>query len=260
MKSDEGLAAAFFSVVMAGAVALAIANDITAPICKAAAEAVPKDKFDFGCLEYWVNRYQSALAAALSIAVALLVARPAFKQLVESNRQTSASARAMLMQKIETYTDELRLLSEISQAAGLIEGALKGIAILGEMNPRSVEFYDKLNVAGKRIIDSAEALRKFLRSEPRLTDRTALRGGLYRRALELAKTSGTFARKQKQVIYDRATGPNDYPAVSPGLITETRWLDSAQQALSNQLLESVAAAWTEIHELEDLVRNRARAG
>lgn len=107
MKTDNGLAIALFAVVIGGAVALAIANDITAPICRAAAEAIPKDKFDFGCLEFWLNRYQTTIAALCSIATAVLLFRPAISQLTEMRRQSSADARAVLREIIAERASEV---------------------------------------------------------------------------------------------------------------------------------------------------------
>lgn len=107
MKTDNGLAIALFAVTIGGAVALLIANDITAPICKAATEAVPRDKFDFGCLEFWLNRYQTTIAALCSIATAVLLFRPAISQLTEMRRQSSSDARAVLREIIAERASEV---------------------------------------------------------------------------------------------------------------------------------------------------------
>lgn len=89
MKTDNGFAIALFALVMGGAVALAIANDIAAPACKAATGSVAGKEFDFGCLEFWLSRYQTMFAAFIGAGVALYVVRPVFSQLVALNRQTA---------------------------------------------------------------------------------------------------------------------------------------------------------------------------
>lgn len=67
MKTDNGFAIAFFAAAVGGAVALAIANDITAPLCEAAKiKSMAPDRIEFGCLEFWLNRYQTTLQTIIS--------------------------------------------------------------------------------------------------------------------------------------------------------------------------------------------------
>ncbi len=107
MKTDNGLAIACFAVVMSGAAALAIASDMTAPICKAAAEATPKDKFDFGCLEFWLNRYQGLAGNLITAGVAAVTLIWINHTLVATNRQTSAIASNSLRKRAEEVENEI---------------------------------------------------------------------------------------------------------------------------------------------------------
>lgn len=95
MKKDEGLAAAVFAVVIGGAVAMAIVGDITAPACKAARAALQGAKdFDFGCFEFWMNRYQSTFQTIISAAVGgagLYFVLKQLRGLAEQNEMTAAA-------------------------------------------------------------------------------------------------------------------------------------------------------------------------
>lgn len=118
MKTDNGLAIAFFAVVIGSAVALAIAHDIAAPICKAASEATPKDKFDFGCFEFFLNRYQTLFAAFVGAGVALFVVRPVFQQLKEMAKQSSKGAKEIAEAFAVAVDEEIAALQEIMHTAG----------------------------------------------------------------------------------------------------------------------------------------------
>lgn len=110
MKNDEGWAAALTAVVVGGAVALAIASDVAAPACRAAKAAIGLAKdFDFGCVEFWLNRYQGLMAAFIGGGVALYVVRPVYRQLRTMNRQTAGQ----LMDQAERLARELEAEREI---------------------------------------------------------------------------------------------------------------------------------------------------
>ncbi|MFC5392843.1 hypothetical protein [Bosea vestrisii] len=71
MSRDEGLAAALFALVIGGAIAIGIAIDVTAPLCDAAKiKSMAPDKIEFGCFEFWLNRYQTMLAGAAALVAA----------------------------------------------------------------------------------------------------------------------------------------------------------------------------------------------
>lgn len=67
----------------------------------------------FACWEFWLNRYQTILAALIGAAVALTVVFPVFMQLGEMIRQNSANARAVTREIIEDLVAEMRLYLEI---------------------------------------------------------------------------------------------------------------------------------------------------
>ncbi|MGO4816150.1 hypothetical protein AB4156_42335, partial [Cupriavidus sp. 2MCAB6] len=63
MRRDEGLATALFALAIGVAIAVAIASDVTAPLCEAAKiKSAAPDKIEFGCFEFWLNRYQTTIA------------------------------------------------------------------------------------------------------------------------------------------------------------------------------------------------------
>ena len=48
----------------------------------------PMPRPEFGWAEFWLNRYQTSLAALIALAAAFAAARPAWKQLRELTRQS----------------------------------------------------------------------------------------------------------------------------------------------------------------------------
>lgn len=122
MSRDEGLATALFAVVIGGAVAFAIATDITAPACKAALKAVNHAKdFDFGCLEFWLNRYQGLIGNLLTAAVAGATLIWVARQLVPANQQAGIAAAVALRTVVAEFSeyssaiDNLRIEADIER-------------------------------------------------------------------------------------------------------------------------------------------------
>lgn len=96
MKTDNGIAIAFFAVVLGGAVALAIANDITAPLCDAAKiKSMAPDKIEFGCLEFWLNRYQTTLQTIISGGIGAAGLYFVLKQLAALGQQNEMTRAAL---------------------------------------------------------------------------------------------------------------------------------------------------------------------
>ncbi|MGO4171579.1 hypothetical protein [Bosea sp. TAF32] len=111
-KADDGLATIAFIVTMGGAVALAIASDIAAPACKAAAQ-VANEKFDFGCLEFWFNRYQSLLGNLITAGVAGIALFWAAGQLIAANKQATAANQQALISAAQALRDTIGDYQEI---------------------------------------------------------------------------------------------------------------------------------------------------
>lgn len=107
MKPDNGLAVALFAAFIGGAVALAIANDVTAPLCSAAAiKSAAPDKIEFGCLEFWLNRYQGLLGNLVTAGVAAATLVWIVKQLNLAERQARADEIAHLRDRSRRLEDE----------------------------------------------------------------------------------------------------------------------------------------------------------
>jgi hypothetical protein len=64
-RTNDDAAVIVFTVVMAGAVALAIAGDISAPLCATARQAAGKAWI--GCVEFWIERYQGLFGGLLAL-------------------------------------------------------------------------------------------------------------------------------------------------------------------------------------------------
>jgi uncharacterized membrane protein len=60
-----------------------------------------------GCIEFWFNRYQTTIAAFVSIVVAIYVIRPALRQLAEMRKQSSSDARQVLREIIADMSEEV---------------------------------------------------------------------------------------------------------------------------------------------------------
>lgn len=131
MKTDNGLAIAFFVAVIGGAVTLAIANDIAAPLCDAAKiKSMAPDKIEFGCFEFWLNRYQTTLQTIVSCAIGAAGLYFVLRQLValgQQNEMTRAALEATLRaQKLAENAAK-------AKAAVAIESYAAGTAMLVRM-------------------------------------------------------------------------------------------------------------------------------
>ena len=121
-KQDAGAATILFMFVMGGAVALAVASDITEPLCRAAKiKEAAADKIVFGCLEFWINRYQGVISAFIAAAVAFIVVRPAFEQLREMKKQTATAGLAVVQNLVAQADDEIISLKVISDQCDAIK-------------------------------------------------------------------------------------------------------------------------------------------
>lgn len=165
MKSDEGLAAALFAVVIGGAVAFGIANDVSAPACVAAKSALANAKdFDFGCLEFWLNRYQATIAAIAAAGIALFVVRPAFRQLDEMAKQSAASARAHTEQFAADIEAELDSVAQVASAAFFLRLDLYDFDVEAW---DWTEDLDRTSIiaAGRKLLDDMAPTRRNLRRQ-----------------------------------------------------------------------------------------------
>lgn len=75
---------------------------------------VMKEKPEFGCGEFFFNRYQTLLAAFMGAAVALAVVRPVFAQLNEMAKQSSKGAKELAESFATAVDEEIAALKEIS--------------------------------------------------------------------------------------------------------------------------------------------------
>lgn len=149
MKIDNGLATAFFAVVIGGAVVLAIANDVASPACKAASGSIAGKEFDFGCLEFWLYRYQSLIGSVVTAGVAGATLLWVARQLEAANRQAAASAahalRAMAVdadQEISwAKTAEVELILPLERK---VDGAW-GKRYRGDLSLAGVTFTDQID-------------------------------------------------------------------------------------------------------------------
>lgn len=122
---DDGLAVVLFVVIIGGGVALAIATDISGPACVAARlQSIGTKDFDFGCLEFWLNRYQSLLGNLLTAAVTGAALFWAAGQLVAANRQAATSAATALRVRVNELEQELAALDRVSEIAGLASATI----------------------------------------------------------------------------------------------------------------------------------------
>lgn len=140
MNRDEGLATALFAIVMGGAVALAVVNDITAPACRAAQRALNGTKdFDFGCLEFWLNRYQTTFAALIGASVALYVVRPVFQQLREMARQSAVAMRSAYRDHLTSIESEAEQYMTIARRIHASEKMLTGTSTWQTLSQQDID-------------------------------------------------------------------------------------------------------------------------
>lgn len=105
MSRDEGFGAAILALVMGGAIAIGVAVDVTGPLCDAAKiTSMAPDKIEFGCFEFWLNRYQSAWAQLIAAAVAIIAAGVAWKAV---QAQIEAQNKATQISELEFWQSRL---------------------------------------------------------------------------------------------------------------------------------------------------------
>jgi len=93
VKQNDDLAIIAFVLVMGGAVCLVILTEITAPLCDPAKiRSMTPDKLEFGCLEFWINRYQAMIGTIAALLAALFAWKSATMQ-VDANREAAAAAQ-----------------------------------------------------------------------------------------------------------------------------------------------------------------------
>ncbi|SEM69432.1 hypothetical protein SAMN04515666_11939 [Bosea lupini] len=116
MKTDNGLAIALFALIMGGAVALAIASDIAAPLCEVARSASKEAQKPYiGCLEFWLERYQSLAGGLLALGGALGTIGIMRWQSLAAERASERVARAYVYGRLKDFLAQatLRLDAEL---------------------------------------------------------------------------------------------------------------------------------------------------
>lgn len=125
---DVGPPTILFIAIMGGATALAIASDITAPMCRAAdLRNLAPDKVYFGCLEFWIQRYKEVLSAIIAAGVAFAVVRPVYAQLQEMKKQSALAALPMLQTLIAQAEAETGYLDAILEVRNTVHSLMTEI-------------------------------------------------------------------------------------------------------------------------------------
>lgn len=196
MRNDEGLAAAVLAIVMGGAVALAITADIAAPACSAAKAQIGGAKdFDFGCLEYWFNRYQSLLGNLLTAAVAVYALTWAARQWAESSRMSAATVRDILERKIRTYAEEITAVRELLEAISELNLKIGALPLDSLRSQALIAHSQGLGSTWQQFKPPLEALGRSSSSEPHKAQRTKRRGDLDAAANNLEFDAATLGSK-----------------------------------------------------------------
>jgi hypothetical protein len=117
MKSKTNWSLVGFFVVAATLPFAAFVHDFVFDRCGPTILAeVAKEKPSFGCFEFWLNRYQTMLAALIGAAVAIVVVRPVFVQLREMSRQTSKGAKEIAESFALAIDEEIEAIEQIHRA------------------------------------------------------------------------------------------------------------------------------------------------
>lgn len=96
MKTENNVAVTVFAIVMGGAVAWAIAADITNRLCDGVdLGRLNEGRPAFGCFEFWASRYQTTFQTAVTFALTLIGLFFVVRQLRELTRQNEMTAAAV---------------------------------------------------------------------------------------------------------------------------------------------------------------------
>ncbi|AZO76605.1 MULTISPECIES: hypothetical protein [unclassified Bosea (in: a-proteobacteria)] len=130
MQTDNGFAIAFFVVVIGGTIAIGIANDITAPLCEAAKiKSMAPDKIEFGCFEFWLNRYQSLIGSVLASAVAGTTLLWIVRQFAVSHRQTAIAGATALRLRTQELEEKRTLIVQLLRILPRLMARLEEIEV-----------------------------------------------------------------------------------------------------------------------------------
>ena len=64
--------------------------------------------------DYWIERYQTLIAAMIALGVGLWVTRPVYRQLVEVRRQSAIQTYEILREISATLREEFRVVGELA--------------------------------------------------------------------------------------------------------------------------------------------------
>jgi hypothetical protein len=77
----------------------------------------PMPRPEFGWAEFWLNRYQTSLAALIALAAAFAAARPAWKQLRELTRQSEQRTYEALRERAVSLNDEYLAMERVAASS-----------------------------------------------------------------------------------------------------------------------------------------------
>lgn len=127
----ENIATLVFAGVMGGAVAFAIGAEIARNIC-----VPPAAGAEFGCIEFWANRYQTTLqtaATTLLTAAGLVFVVRQLRELTLQNRMTAEALKSTLRaERLAQKTARIR-------AAFAMEAYAAGAALLYLRAPKMID-------------------------------------------------------------------------------------------------------------------------
>lgn len=77
-----------------------------------------------GCLEYWLNRYQTLIAGLVALSAAYIAVRPVWRQLAEMQRQTMQVRLEFLRRRSVEVEREVTLIYEVTSSIDLMANAI----------------------------------------------------------------------------------------------------------------------------------------
>jgi hypothetical protein len=205
-----------------------------------------------GCVEFWINRYQTLLSGLLAIMAAAIAATPVFRQLRESRRQSAAAAITPLRATARDIEDERLQFSQIDRSMQ------QGLVIIQTYVRPERDWSDRLDNFLNEIGQQLSLLKQYKLRHPDtgnsidLIRTNAIQR--YERLLIVCTNLGIAHRQQTNGVFHEDGEQELDSDLLAGIGGEARqaWDDAAQtlNQLRFGLTTEASVIWGRIRELE----------
>jgi hypothetical protein len=159
--------------------------------------------------DYWIERYQTLIAAMIALGVGLWATRPVYRQLVEVRRQSAIQTYEILREISATLREEFRVVGELA----LIGTHLLGYSKLFETHRATMSLEVLYRTWDDELVKQLEALKRLNREIAVLGSRSHAGASASRARLDMSvKASGaglSVAKTRRELVSAWEKARND---------------------------------------------------